>query len=125
MMDGERRLSMKEAAFVEALPAYNWDVIAAGLAVGWSEMYVRKQLHSRCKNNVGLRRRIEAKRREISGKTWSVEKWRAEVADALRRCRETGDRTNELALLKMIGMHIGAFEKDNQQRAPRIGMVII
>lgn len=121
----DKPLSPRQQALVDRLPEFNWCITQAALAVGYSPSYVDSDLVPRLKADPRFSTAVERKRQEIAQRTWSVEQWRAEVTDALRRCREKGDRATEHALLKMVGMHIGAFAADNHQRRPEIGMLIL
>lgn len=121
----DQPLSPKILALVDRLPEHGWCITRAALAVGYSPSYVNSRLIPRLKGDARFCRAVELKRRETQQKSWDIEQWREMMAEAIRECDVAKDRTNKKELLRMIGQHIGAFEADNRQKRPQIGMVIM
>lgn len=119
-------LSARQKLFVDLLPQYNWGIVKAGIAAGFSPSYCNTQLATRCKSDPRLSKAIASKRAEIvSASGWTVEKWAAECAEMYQRAKDEGDWPGVSNMLKMMGMHLGVFEADNRQRQSQIGMVIM
>lgn len=121
----EQPLSPKILALVDRLPEHGWCITRAALAVGYAASYVDSKLIPRLKRDGRFCRAVELKRQETQRASWDIASWRQMVSEALERCREHGDRTNEKELLRMIGQHVGSFEADNRQKQTQIGMVIM
>jgi len=113
--NGGKPLNPRLRQVVDLLPKHRWQVKPAAIEAGYSESYSQR-LATLLKDNVNFCQAVEARRTDIREKLWSVAAWRDECEDALQRARDANDRSAEVQILKMMGLNIGVFEADNQQR---------
>ena len=111
-----RELRLKEQLMVDALPAHNWSVIQAGLAVGYAKSYANGTLVHRAKHDESLSKAIKAKRQAVVRKAnkhgWNSQWWRNEVEEALSDVKAAGDNGTRSKLLDMAGKHVGVYQDE-------------
>ena len=119
----EKPLTNRQKLMVDYLPAHNWDYVKAGLAAGFSPSYARTRIHSLAKSNIGLSRRIEAKRQEISSGTQDLrEKVQQKLLEiAFKPGEKTGTVIKALSQVsKMNGWESTTLNLESDQRQKRL-----
>lgn len=102
---------------VDLLPKHRWQVKPAAIEAGYSESYAQR-LATISKGNVNFRQAVERQRREIArAEGWTKGRWLREATIALERARDRNDGSTEAQMIRQIGQYVGAFERDNSQRA--------
>jgi hypothetical protein len=122
----ERKLTIREELFVDLLPAHNWVIYQAGMAAGFKEKYAKWGLPTRILHNPTLNRAVEAKKTEFKEKT------EIDAKELTKRFNRIALKSEELCRMtdanaanSNIGKHIGYFEADNIQKAPKQQTAVI
>lgn len=56
---------------------------------------------------------------------YNVEQWRKDCIRAFEDARDANDRVATMQALKLLGLHVGSFEKDNAQKTPKpVGVIV-
>jgi phage terminase small subunit len=119
-------LTAKQKAFIEELPKQQWNATKAALAAGYAPkgaavMACRLQKHPQ------IAAEIEAvKERYVTAIEHETDITVEEVVRRLNRVYheaiDKGRYSDANKALELIGKHVGAFEKDNIQRALRLNL---
>lgn len=68
---------------------------------------------------------IAVRTAEIEAETgYDVAKWRKDCIKALRDAQAANDRVCTVQALKLLGMHVGSFAKDNAQKGKPVGVIV-
>jgi phage terminase small subunit len=109
-------LTAKQKAFVEELPLNQWNGTKAAIAADYSEKSAAV-MACRLLKNPKVIAELEKRTAEIAQKN------HVEIAEIVVALREIAfgkaKNTERLKALELLGRHIGFFDQDNQQKAPK------
>jgi phage terminase small subunit len=115
-------MTVKQRAFVEALPQNQWNGTKAAVVAGYSQKSAAVMACRLLKNPRIVAEIEKVKQRyleELEQTDITIEELLKRLDRIYHESIDKGQYANAIKALELLGKHIGLFEQDNQQKAPK------